>query len=432
MARCCILLICLTLAVIDIAPAQEAVENIVAIVGREPILTSELAAQIQLLAIQRGIRPKDQEELRQFQEQVLQDLIADRLLLIEARKDTSIKVSDQQVDDAVDDHISNLISQFPSEDVFLQELAREGLTLRAFKKRLRPEMENQLLRQSIINRKLTSISISNQEVAEFYKLNRDSIPIQPEAVRLAHILVTFQPSGATEDSARLLAEKVRQNAAAGADFAVLAATYSSGPGALTGGDLGLVARDDVIPDFGRVAFNLQPNEISGVFRTEYGYHIVKCEENRGDKSRLRQILFEVKPTAADSLLSYKLVDSLLLEIEKGTGFAELAKIFSADDESRKQGGELGWFAMANLPPTFAEAVENMTDTGQVKGPVASEYGLHILKLLEHQESRPITFESDFDRIKGMARQAKTGEIVAAWLEELKKGTYVEIRGLPGN
>ncbi len=407
--------------------AKDPIERIVAVVGDEPIMSSELAAQIQLIAIQQGIRPKSEEEVEAFQEKVLQDIIAEKLLLIEARKDTTIIVTDDQIDAAVNEHIARLIEQFPSEEAFLGELGREGLTLRAFQKRLRPEMANQLLKQQLINRKLSSISISNQEVQEFYVEFKDSIPDQPEAVRLAHILISFQPSGGTEDSAKKAAEQVRENAAAGADFASLAIAYSDGPGAISGGDLGFLSREDVIPDFGRIAFNLAPGEISAVFRTEYGYHIVKCEEIQGTQAHLRQILFEIKPTAADSVLSYKLADSLLTAISEGADFREVAKVYSADDETRKSGGELGWFAVASLPPGFEVAMAHLTEIGDVYGPVESQYGLHILKLMERQEARHITIDSDFDQIKNMARQAKTGEMVDKWIDEIRQKVFVDDR-----
>ncbi len=407
----------------------ETLERIVAVVGNEPILSSELASQLQMVAIQRGIRPQNQQELDSLQKDVLNQMISEKLFLAEAKKDTSIKVTSDEVDKALDDHVTKISSQFANQDLFLQELSREGLNLRTFKKRLRPEVENQLLKQKLISKKLSNISVSRQEVIEFYGKFKDSIPDQPEAVRLAHVLITFQPSKKTEDSVRTLAESVRKNAAAGADFANLAATYSSGPVAVNGGDLGFVSRTDVVPEFARVAFNLLPGQISGVVRTQFGYHIIKCEEVSGDKAHLRHILFEVVPTPADSQLSYHLVDSLINEIHKGADFREVAKVYSADDDTRKQGGELGWYAVSDLPKEFTSALDSMKNVGDIFGPVKSEYGLHILKLLEHQEARKFSIDTDFDKVKEMVRNAKTGEYVDKWLDEAKKNTYVEIRPL---
>ncbi|MCP4704384.1 MAG: hypothetical protein GY865_07220, partial [candidate division Zixibacteria bacterium] len=165
-----IFVIIILLGINNSSEAGEPIEQIVAVVGSEPILASELAAQIQLMAIQRGIRPKNEAELVQFQEQILNDLIAERLMLAEAQKDTTISVSDEQIEMGVEDHISSLVKQFPSDEAFLEELSKEGLTLRAFKKKLRPEIGNQLLKQQLINRKISSIAISNKEVNDFYEI----------------------------------------------------------------------------------------------------------------------------------------------------------------------------------------------------------------------------------------------------------------------
>ncbi len=407
----------------------EPVDGIIAIVGREPIMASELAAQLQIMAIQNNVKPETPEELEKFQTQVLDQMISERLFLIEAHKDTMIRVSPEEIEQALDEHIAQTASQFPNEDDFLRQLSREGLSLHSFKKRLRPDIGSQLLKQRLVARKLSKISVSKQEVIEFYEVYKDSIPEQPEAVRLAHILITFQPSGGTEDSILQLAETVRKNVTAGADFATMAAAYSSGPSALSGGDLGFISKEDVVVEFGRVAFNLLPGDVSGAVRTQFGYHIIKCVEVRGKKAHLRHILFEVVPTAADSILSYKLIDSLLNEITNGVDFKELAKIFSADDDSRRQGGELGWFAIDDLPHGFAAAQEKLPNVGDIYGPVLSEYGLHILKKIDWQEKRILNPTDDFDQIREMARNIKTGEVVDKWLEEIKEKTYVEIRPL---
>ncbi|MFH2036298.1 MAG: peptidylprolyl isomerase [Candidatus Zixiibacteriota bacterium] len=420
----------LSLAIVAIASpllGWEPVEKIVAVVGNEPIMASELAAQIQIMAIQGMVKVENQEQLEKLQKDVLDNVISERLFLIAANEDTLIKVTQDEIDQAVDEQIARVSNQFETEEQFFAELSSEGLNLRSYKKQLQPEIKNQLLKQKLIGMKLSEISVSHQEVYDFYEKFKDSIPEQPEAVRLAHILITFRPSNETEEKVKKEAEAVREKAIKGADFSTLAVTYSTGPTALTGGDLGYISRGDVVEEFGRVAFNLSPGDISSVVRSPLGYHVIKCEDVRGDKAHLRHVLMEVVPTAADSARSYHLIDSLLNEIKNGTDFKELAKIFSADDDSRKQGGELGWFAIKDLPPEFIEALNYLVNINDTYGSVKSQYGLHILKKLDYQEGRQINPETDFDKIKEMARQSKTGEFVDNWLNEIRKKTYVDIR-----
>jgi len=405
----------------------EPIERIVAVVGQEPIMASELAAQIQLMAVQGLVKVESQEQLDQLQKDVLDQIISERLFLIAANDDTLINVTQDEIDQAVDEQIANISRQFETEDEFFAELASEGMTLRSYKKRLKPEIQNQLLKQKLIGTKLSQISVSQQEVYEFHEEFKDSIPNQPEAVRLAHILVTFTPSTDTENIIKAKAEAIRDKAVQGADFATLAITHSEGPTSLNGGDLGFISREDVVEEFGRVAFNLSPGDISSVVRSPLGYHVIKCEDVKDKKAHLRHILFEVKPTSADSTQSYELIDSLLNEINIGGDFRELAKVFSADDDSRKQGGELGWFAIEDLPVEFVAALEHLVSVEDSYGPVKSEYGIHILKKLDYQDGRKITPETDFDKIKEMARQSKTGEFVDNWLSEIRKKTFVEIR-----
>ena len=407
---------------------REVIDKIAAVVGDEVILASELAGQLQMVAFQTGHRPTSEEEIKAFQTQVLEQMISDRLFLMEAKKDTTIKILPSEVRQALDDHLARVIGNFGSEEAFAAALAEEGLTLRDLERQYEKEIENNLLRQRYIQRKLSSVSISRHEVEQFYAEFKDSIPRQPEGMRLAHILLKVEPSGQIEDSVKALATELRQRILDGADFATLATQYSSLGAGENGGDLGWVEQDDVVPEFARAAFKLNVDEVSGVVRTPFGYHVIRCEGQRGDQYRLRHVLLAVQPSAADTARTRALADSLLQELESGRGdFSELAKTFSQDDDSRAKGGELGWFAVDELPTAFADALTSWKTPGEVRGPVASRYGFHLLKLLEYQPEKELTLEGDFDRIKELARQDRTGKLVDKWIAEIKKRTYLDYR-----
>ncbi len=419
-----ILMVSLLIAAPAWSAEREVVDRIVAVVGDEVILGSELASQIQWQIFQTEQQPRNQSELEKLQKQVIEEMVSDRLFLIAAKRDTSIQLREEEVNAALNERVATVADNFPSHDAFLAALEAEGLTLRDLRRRFRSEVQNQLLKQRFIQRKLWDVNISRHEVEQFYRQFKDSLPSQPEAVKLAHILLSVAPSSKIEDSVRARAEELRRQILGGADFATISARHSSMGAGAAGGDLGFVAREDVVAEFARAAFSLQVGDISGVVRTQYGFHIIKCEGIRDDRRHLRHVLLAVEPTQKDTARVLGLADSLVTAIREGASFEETAKVFSADDDTRAQGGELGWFAINNMPPQFQQAVAGWRTPGEVRGPIETQFGIHILKLLDYQPPKVFTLEEDYDRIKELARQDKTGEIVDEWIEDLKDETYI--------
>jgi len=418
-----LLLVCVT----PVMAQRDVIDKIIVVVDDQIILASELASQIQLYTFQTGQQPKTQAEFEKLQDDILEQMVNDQLFLAEAKKDTAIKLRDEEIDMALDDHLARLAQNFNSDEEFQAALQAEGLTIRDLRKKYRDDVRNQLLRQRFIQRKLMDVSISRHEVEEFYDEFKDSIPAQPEAARLAHILLTITPSPEVEDSVREVITELRQRILDGADFAAIAAQYSTGGAGANGGDLGFVSKGDVVPEFGRAAFNLAVGDVSGVIRTQFGFHIIKNEGKRGDQLHLRHVLLNVTPTAADSARTIALADSLLQAAQAGADFAEMAKIYSQDNDTRASGGELGWFAVNKLPPEFAEFVVGWKTPGEYRGPVFTQYGVHILKLLEYQPEHRFDLATDYDKIKELARQNKTGILVDDWIKDIKKHSYIEYR-----
>ena len=404
---------------------REVVDKIMVVVGDEVILVSEFANQVQLAALQAQIKPKNESEVKEFQKQILDQMVSDRMFLLAAKEDTSLTIRDEEIDQMLDEQVSRISQNYATYDEFIKALNDEGLTLRDLKKKYRMDVENQLLKQRFIQQKLYSIAVSKHEVAEFYALYKDSIPPQPEAIKLAHVLLTVNPSQAVLDSVQSQMKELRQMILDGADFATIATNNSSKGAGANGGDLGYLESSDVVPEFARAAFALSVGDISGVIKTQFGYHIIKCEDIKESKFKLRHVLLSVTPSADDSLAVKQLADSLITSARAGDDFAQMAKTYSNDNETRAQGGELGWFASNQMPNEFIDAVSGWTEINDYRGPVPSRFGYHILKLLEYQAAKSYTLEDDFDQIKELARQDKTGQIVDKWIEDLKKTTYIK-------
>ncbi|MDF1544378.1 MAG: peptidylprolyl isomerase [bacterium] len=403
---------------------RETVDRIAVVVGSEVILASEIGNQMQLLSLQTGVRPNSEKEVLKLQQEVLDQMVSDRLFLLAARKDTSLRVRREEIEMTLEEKVGDIALNFASDEEFKAALAAEGLTIRDLKKKYREDIENQLLKQRYIQKKLYTVSVSRHEVEQFYAEFKDSIPSQPEAIRLAHILLKPKPSQAAEDSVLEEATRLRQQILDGADFAETATKYSSLGAGVNGGDLGFVAREDVVPEFARAAFGLPEGGMSGVIRTEFGYHVIRREGQRDNKLHLRHLLLAVQPSAEDTAAAYSLADSLLALARSGEDFSKLAKEFSVDNNSRAQGGELGWIATKEAPLDIRPFIQNWTVPGEYRGPVETSNGLHLFKLLEYAPEKHLSFENDYDQIKEMARQDKTGRMVDEWIEELKETTYI--------
>ncbi|MFH1700799.1 MAG: peptidylprolyl isomerase [Candidatus Zixiibacteriota bacterium] len=412
-------------AILLFNPIQgETIESIVAVVGDRAILLSEVANQVQMIMMQ--MEPGADVDVDEVASDILNQMINDELILSAAREDTSITATPDEIKFELDEHIATIVARFPSEEAFLQQLSREGLNKRALEKRLRPEIRDQILKQKIISGKLANVSMARSEVEVFYNENIDSLPEIPAKIRLAHILVKFKASPATDDSLKAAAEASREMALKGIDFSDVADSFAAISPGVVGGRIGFIRKTEVVEEFGRAAFALQPGNISGPVRTEYGWHIIKNHARRADSVDVSHILFPTIPSAADSLWTRLVVDSLLNELRNGANFKELAKLHSDDDESRATGGELEEMTVDQLRPEFVAPLEAVEIDG-ITPPVISQLGFHILKLLERTKGRPLNIDEDYDIIRNIAQQQKTATLVEKWVNDLKKTIYYDIR-----
>ncbi len=207
---------------------------------------------------------------------VLDQLVAMKLLASES-KTRNISVPDAEVDK----RIAQVRQQFPSEEVFKQQLTAQGMTLDRIKQDARTSMQIEALLQAEVAPK---VQVTAADIDAFYKANPDQFK-QPESVRASHILI--RPTADTPEAkkqAQAKAAQVLKDAKAGKDFAALAKANSSDPGsAPQGGDLGFFPRGQMVPEFDQAAFSLAPGGMSGLVETQFGYHIIKVVEKKPER-----------------------------------------------------------------------------------------------------------------------------------------------------
>lgn len=426
-----LLAISVLLAVGAQRPSAEILEEPIAIVGDKVILRSEWEAQTSLYAMQtkRDLsNPAVRDSLGQM---MLDQLINDQLILLVAERDTTLKIDATAIDAALEDHLADMRRRFDTDEEYRAALVREGLSERDLRVRFRRDVENQLLKQRLIQKKLAEVNVSNGEVREFFNQYKDSLPEQPAAIKLSHILMTVDVTPETAEQARSRLTSVLAEIQAGLDFAEAARKYSEDPTAPTGGDLGWLAKGDLVGPFEDAAFQLTPGQVSGVVRTDIGLHLIQCLEKQGDRVHVRHIFLGLSPTAADTAAVVARADSVAAAARSGSDFCALAQANSKDEESRKNCGELGWYPIEEMFPEFRSALETASP-GDIVGPVKTQFGWHVLRVLERRDRKTLNLTDDWDRIKDIARQDKTSKVVAAWLDEIRQETYVEVRPFSGS
>ena len=412
--------------VVPTAFGQQVIDRIIAVVDEEIILLSELNLALQQAIVQLELDPqKDIDKIGQLKNELLDRMIDEKVLLVKAKEDT-IEVKDSEVERALESRIQQTIEQYGSEEAFHNDLQQFGLTVKDLKKRFQQEIRNDLLAQKVMQSKVSEINISRREVEEFYQAHRDSLPEQQEAVRLAHLLLEVKPGEDVKRKARERIQDILDEARQGASFAGLAKTYSEGPSGPLGGDLGFFGPGTMVPEFEEAAFALEVGEISDIVETQFGFHIIKLEEKKDAQIRVRHILIKTETEPEDEERTRDEITNLKERIDQGEDFATIVQEYSDDPTTSQKGGELGWFYVAQIPPLFKTEIESL-EVGEISNPIKTEFGYHLITILEQKEGGPLTLKDEWETIKGLAQQEKVRKQFQSWLKELREEMYVDVR-----
>jgi len=401
----------------------QTLDRIVAVVGNEMILESELNAQTQFFVQSNKIDPKTVG----LREQVLQSMINEKLILAKAIED-SVTVSEDEVTQQLDAVIQQRIQAAGSEQR-LEELY--GMPISRIKREYRDEMKKNLLSQRLQQQRFGSSQIGRIEVEGFYKTFKDSLGDVPEEVELAHIFVKPKFDETAKAEARKNMQSLIDSLKAGVKFEELAKRHSQDPGsAAQGGDLGFVRRGLFVKEFETAAFALKEQELSGIVETEFGIHVIQLLERRGDAVHPRHILLRIARTQASDDSAKAFLQTLRSRILAGEHFAELAQKFSEDKETASIGGSLGTLELEQLPKDLYPVVSSMK-AGDIseptKLPVGSQYGYSMVWVKKRTPAHKANLDQDYRRIETVASNFKRQKDYAAWLEDLKKKIYWESR-----
>lgn len=329
--------------------------------------------------------------------------------------------------------INRAIEQVASENKmntleFRELLQKQGFDFAYY----RSSIAHELLLQRLVRTEVeSSITVTEQEISD-YLASENSADAAPPRYRLQHILVAV-PAGAPEtqtEQARQNAREVIRRFNDGEDFATLAREISDGPRAANGGDLGLREAAE-LPDFiASVLPQLERGDISEPVRSSNGFHVVLVNDIQDDSVaeptedlRIRHIF--IAGDANDTTQEARRVLAAARErIIAGAAFAEVALELSQDPDSKDNGGELPWLSSGQMPPQM-EATARELPTGRLSEPFRTQFGWHIMEVLERREGRG---GNSRERVAAtqVLRQQKFAREVENWQRRLRDEAYVEV------
>lgn len=219
-----------------------------------------------------------------------------------------------------------------------------------------------------------------------------------EEVRVAHILLLAKPGVDTIAQKKTIDSLYNLLSKGKADFASLAKAYSEDKGSKdNGGDIGYFSSLQTVYAFENAAYNTQVGKISAPFRTSFGYHLVKVIDKRPSRGQLRvaQILISTPKSSGEIGISTAnaKIDLIQKELKNGASFESLVEKYSEDKFTKESKGEMPVFGVGRMVAPFEEAAYGLKNVGDISKPVQTEFGFHIIKLLEKIASKP------FDSVK---------------------------------
>lgn len=399
-------------------------DHIVAVVNDDVILASELEQYLRSVVKQLQSQNTAMPEMPALVKQSLERLVVRSLQLQRARS------TGLQVDDATLNRSIQGIARKNgmSLEQFRSALLADNIDYESFREDIRQEIIISRLRsRDVINR----ITVSPQEIDDYLAREKDS-STDNKLVKFSHILIGLPDAATTEQiaEARAKGEQVVKLLKEGADFAQTAITYSDGQKAIDGGDYDFRPLSQVPPLFSKVLEQLQAEQTSELFRSPYGFHILKLHEVKGQEkhiisqAKLRHILIRTSALVSDDDAKTRL-QQLRTRIMGGDDFAVLARANSEDTLSAKENGELGWISSGDTVPAFEQEYVNL-EKGQISEPFKTNFGWHIVQVMErrqHDDTRQFRRTQAINNIK----KQKTNEELQTWLRKLRDEAYVEYK-----
>jgi len=408
------------------------IDEVIAVVGENAILKSEIEQQYQQ-ALSEGVTYPGDIKCHILEQSLIQSLMLEQAAL------DSVEVSQNEIVNQVDARMNYMIQQIGDKKK-LEEYFNKSII--QIKREMMETVRKQMLAQRMQGEITKNITVTPSEIRTFFKkLPEDSLPMVQTQYELNELVIYPKVEQEEIDRVKKQLREFQKEIKEGRDFATLAVLYSEDPGsAARGGDLGWMTRSQLIPEFAAVAFNLtKKNTVSKIVETEYGYHIIQLIDRKGERINVRHIL--IKPKISEKARNDALarLDSIRTFIVDGKiTFEEAALRFSMDKDTRANGGIMvnprtgnTKFEIGDIPPQMNKQIATMK-VGEVSKPfkmIDEQKGRETYRLVLLKSKTPphrANLRDDYQLLKGMLENKKRQETINKWIEKKQQTTYIRI------
>ena len=413
------------------ASPNNVIDEVAWMIGDEPIYKSEIEQAYADMQSERT--PIQGDPYCVIPEQ----LAIERLFLHQADLDT-VEIQESMVQMQTDAQMNFLITNLGSREKVEQYFRKPFPEIREY---YASNMRNRARVQQVRSSLTKDLKVTPSQVRRYYDaLPADSIPFVPLQVEVQ--VITLNPAiprQEIEDVKSRLRDYADRVNRGESDFSTLAILYSEDGSSVRGGELGFMGRGQLVPEFAAVAFNLNdPNKVSKIVETQFGYHIIQLIEKRGDRINTRHILLRPKVSETELVNSVNRLDSLRTEIIGGKYTFDEATLVSQDKDTRNNHGQMVnpennsiRFEMAQLPQEVAKKVDTM-EVGDIseafimKDPKRNNDIVAIVKLTARIPAHKANLSDDYQLIKQMYENSARQQMLKDWIEKKIKDTYVKI------
>lgn len=411
-------------------PPSLPIDRVVAVVGDQPLLWSDVLTAINQRRAQGLQLPTDSSAQAALARSVLGELV-DEEILVQKAKELKLDAADVDVTSAADRQIKQVRAQFSSDDEYRNELKKAGLgTPEEYRKSLIEQYKRQNIQQKAfaeLRKQAKPVNVTDEEINAAFERSKTELQKRPATVTFRQIIVAPHASPAAKAKAKARADSLLVEIRKGGDFEQIAKRESMDPGTKQlGGDLGWNRRGSgLVPEFEQMMFALRPGEVSPVIETSFGYHIIRVDRVQAAEVKARHILIAPVIDSADVARAKTEADSVAAQWRRGVPYDSLV---AKHHDPTEEKGVLQPFPRDSLPASYIAALSgakagDITEPFQLANP-RGQPKYAVLQVVTATDAGEYKESEIRDQIRAQLSEEKS---IRQLLDDLRKQTYVSIR-----